>query len=163
MPLAETEKEITQTNRVEGTGEVGQNVERELEKMTEQTEEAVEQGAPRKTADVLKLERPSETREKPEVDKEGLQTKSVKELETALADKLNATSFNEWQNDPMITAIITQIAEKITEKEEKYENIVSKILGIARNISDDDDGTYAWILSELEKVINGILKKQPIM
>jgi len=163
MPLAETEKEIPQTNRVEGIGEVGQNVERELEKITEQAEEAVDQGTPRKTADVSKFERPSESRERPEVNREELQTKSIKELESALFGKLKATDYNDWQNDLMISAIINQMAEKITENEEKYENITSKILEIARNISDDDDGTYAWILSELEKIVNGILKKQPIM
>jgi len=144
---------------------VGKNVERELEKITEQAEEAVDQGTPRKTADVSKFERPSEARERPEVVKEELEEKSIKELEPILADKIAKTVIANIEKDPMINAVIDQIVDQLanTKYDQKEENIATEISNIAYRVSGGDVGTYAWLQEELETRVHESIKKRPIM
>jgi len=160
MPLAEQEKP---SNTIEQPlSETGEAIEREVEQTTEQVGPAVKEGTPHKTADVIQLKKP-ETLEKPELSKEELEGKSIKELETDLTDKLLHTQISDFEKDLAITSIINKISEKLTDKDYKEENIASLISDIAYRTSSGEVGTYAWLLEKLESQVNEELQKKSKM
>jgi hypothetical protein len=159
MALAEQEKP---KNAIEQIGETDIITEREIGQTAKKVEKAAEEGTLAQTPDVSGLKKP-EVQEQPEIIKEELEEKSIKYLEPILAERIDKTIVAQVDKDPVINKIVDEIVEKLTDKEEKYEDIATKLSDVAYAASNGDVGTYGWLLEEFELRARKALDKRSIM
>ena len=157
MPLAQENPEIP--GQSEQLNETGQTVKKELKDITQKVEESVEESRPQEMAKILEFKTPEARQDAERQTENQSEEKSLKELEGELNILLTSIDPKEWEGK-LVKEKIEEIAKELTEKEENPNNILAKILEIARNLSGDDDGTYAWVLSELEEKVNNKLKNK---
>lgn len=157
MPLAQENPEIP--GKSEQLSETGQIVEKGLKNITQEIERSVEEKPSQETAKILGFETPEARQGAEKQTGDRSEQKSLKDLEGELNFLLTSRDPGDWE-EKEVGEKIEEIAEELAEKEENPNNILAKILEIARNLSGDDDGTYAWILSELEEKVSDNLKRK---
>lgn len=150
MGLAQ-EKEIIpeKLNTLEKPIEVGQQVEKKLEEVTETVEKSVEQGTPKEVtpAEVSPLEKPA-PQKKTEVPELGALEKTLKNLETELANIISSNDVENLGENANLQRTIDAIVETFRGKEKDIRE--EDIVAIAERASGGDIGTYGFLLSMLD-------------